>query len=164
LFLDANGDDFHLKDNSPCISAGTDTVMIGSTWYHQPLNDFEGNSRPNPVGTMPDIGAFENDNGQSITGIKENVDLPLIKCQLYQNYPNPCSSTTTIEYSTPIHQMVTLKVYDIQGREVAVLINEMKKPGKYSVTFNTEKLMNGVYFYQLIAGGSIQTHKCLILR
>jgi hypothetical protein len=83
---------------------------------------------------------------------------------LSQNYPNPCSSTTMIEFSMPYQQMATLKVYDIQGREVAVLVNEVKQPGIYTVTFNASELLNGFYFYQFIAGDFIQTRKCLVLK
>jgi G3E family GTPase len=59
---------------------------------------------------------------------------------------------------------VTLKVYDIQGREVAVLVNEVKQSGIYNVTFDTKELSNGIYFYQIIAGDLIQTRKCLVLK
>jgi hypothetical protein len=83
---------------------------------------------------------------------------------LSQNYPNPCSSTTAITFSLTYQQIVTLKVYDIHGREVAVLVNGVKKSGKYTVTFDTKKLSNGIYFYQFIAGNIIQTRKCLVLK
>jgi hypothetical protein len=83
---------------------------------------------------------------------------------LSQNYPNPCSSTTAITFSLTYQQIVTLKVYDIHGREVAMLVNEVKKSGKYTVTFDTKKLSNGIYFYQFIAGNIIQTRKCLVLK
>jgi len=81
---------------------------------------------------------------------------------LYQNYPNPGNSITTIAYSLPTRQMTSLKVYDIRGREVTVLVNEVKDPGKYTVTFNTGELPDGLYFYQLVVGNSIQTGKCLV--
>jgi len=60
--------------------------------------------------------------------------------------------------------MTILKVYDMQGREVNILANEMKLPGKYSVTIDTQNLLNGVYFYQWIAGSSVQTRKCMIVK
>jgi len=97
------------------------------------------------------------------TSIKQNEDI-YKGFQLEQNYPNPCNSVTLIEFSVPSRQMTILKVYDMQGRVAAVLVKEMKQPGKYSVTFNTNELPDGVYFYQLITGNSIQTRKCLVLK
>jgi len=84
--------------------------------------------------------------------------------QLEQNYPNPCDFTTEIPFSLPYRQRVTLKVYDIHGREIAVLVNEEKQQGKYTVKFNTGNLTNGMYFYQLVAGDSVQTRKCIVVR
>jgi hypothetical protein len=83
---------------------------------------------------------------------------------LEQNYPNPCTFYTTIDFSVPYHEMVSLKVFDIQGREVAVLVNEIKPPGKYSVNFHTKELPDGVYFYQLITANSGQARKCIVVK
>ena len=52
--------DYHLQNTSPCIGAAIDSILVGSTMYYCPSTDFEGNPRPNPLGTMPDIGAYEN--------------------------------------------------------------------------------------------------------
>jgi hypothetical protein len=59
LFMSAEAGDFHLSDSSPCISAGSDSIKIDTKWYYAPTHDFQGNPRPNPSGTSPDIGAFE---------------------------------------------------------------------------------------------------------
>jgi hypothetical protein len=61
--LFAGSNDFHLQDASPCISAGCDSIKIGNTWYYAPASDIEGNPRPNPPGSGPDIGAFESESG-----------------------------------------------------------------------------------------------------
>jgi len=116
------------------------------------------------VGTyyLDDFSLFRHNN---TSGLEETLT-PKIPANYFlsQNYPNPCSSTTSIEFSLPYRQIVTLKVYDIQGREVAVLVNEVKQSGIYTVTFDTKKLSNGIYFYQIIAGDLIQTRKCLVLK
>ena len=69
LFADAVNGDYHLSDSSPCIGAGIDTIEIDGIWYAVPLNDFEGNPKPGPAGSNPDIGAFENILGSPTTGI-----------------------------------------------------------------------------------------------
>ncbi len=69
--------------------------------------------------------------------------------QLYQNYPNPFNPSTTIRFSIPSEDFVTLKVYDVIGREVKTLINEKKSVGKYEIDFNASQLASGIYFYQI---------------
>ncbi len=83
---------------------------------------------------------------------------------LYQNYPNPFNPITVIRYDIPSASFVTLKVYDILGREVAQLVNEEKLPGKYQVTFNASKFSSGIYFYRMKAGNFIKTNKLLLLK
>ncbi|MEW6196884.1 MAG: T9SS type A sorting domain-containing protein [Bacteroidota bacterium] len=88
---------------------------------------------------------------------------------LYQNYPNPFNPSTTISYKLQASSYVTLKVYDILGREIATLVNEYQQPGKYFVHFNVEthhgaSLPNGVYFYKLQAGSFVQSRKMLLLK
>ena len=69
-----------------------------------------------------------------------------------QNYPNPFNPTTTIVYSIPENAFVTMKVYDILGKEITTLINERKSAGNYSINFNASNLPSGVYFYRMQAG------------
>lgn len=85
---------------------------------------------------------------------------------LSQNYPNPFNPETTIEYSIPKAEFVTLKVFDILGKEVATLVNEFKQPGVYSSKFNTlrSSLPSGIYFYGLKAGNFIKTNKMVLLK
>ena len=69
---------------------------------------------------------------------------------LYQNYPNPFNPNTKITYSIPATQYTILKVYDILGKEVKTLVNEIKPAGTYSIVFNGSNLPSGVYFYRLV--------------
>ena len=97
------------------------------------------------------------------TGLNEDESIPQ-NFFLYQNYPNPFNPTTKIRYSIPSNvkgQMsnVSLKVYDVLGREVATLVNEEKQAGVYEVEFNASKLSSGIYFYKLQSGNFNQTKK-----
>jgi len=84
----------------------------------------------------------------SITGIKSNPAVSN-KFALYQNYPNPFNPTTTINYEIPESGYVTIKVYDLLGREVKTLVNGNKSAGNYKVEFNASDLVNGIYFYRM---------------
>jgi len=83
---------------------------------------------------------------------------------LEQNYPNPFNPNTTILYELPKVSQVTLSVYDLLGREVAVLVNEMKLPGNYEVRFDASGLVSGVYLYRLNAGSFVQTRKMVVVK
>jgi uncharacterized repeat protein (TIGR02543 family) len=83
---------------------------------------------------------------------------------VYQNYPNPFNPTSTIKYQLPKDGLITLKVYDILGREVAELVNEMKQAGYYQVDFNASKLASGIYIYRISVNGFVQVKKMLLLK
>ncbi|MBX2990980.1 MAG: T9SS type A sorting domain-containing protein [Bacteroidetes bacterium] len=83
---------------------------------------------------------------------------------LAQNYPNPFNPTTTITYKLPTAAGVTLTVYDMLGREVATLVDEVKTAGEYAVQFNTSGLASGVYFYRLSIPGSVATRKMMVVK
>jgi len=83
---------------------------------------------------------------------------------LAQNYPNPFNPTTSIEYQVASIEKVSIKVYDILGREITTLVNEVKSPGIYEVKFDASNLSSGVYFYQLNAGSKTATKKLLLLK
>jgi len=85
--------------------------------------------------------------------------------KLEQNYPNPFNPTTTINFSVPKTSLVTLKVYDILGREVVKLVNnEEKTTGNYKINFNANMLSSGVYMYRLQAGTFVESKKMLLLK
>jgi hypothetical protein len=83
---------------------------------------------------------------------------------LSQNYPNPFNPNTVIRFQVPGASEVSLRVYDVLGREVAVLLNEEKKPGVYSVMWNATKIPSGMYLYRLQAGEYVATKKLILLR
>ncbi len=120
--------------------------IVGST---QPLLDVIWDQLNTPVNI------FENPSSGLIT-----------EYRLYNNYPNPFNTTTTIRFFLPTASLVTIKVYDIYEREVATLLNGYKNPGISSLQFETSQyhLLSGVYFYQMQAGAFTETKKLLLLK
>ncbi|MFQ3597685.1 MAG: T9SS type A sorting domain-containing protein [Chloroherpetonaceae bacterium] len=99
----------------------------------------------------------------STLSTRENVTR-VTNYALAQNYPNPFNPTTNISYVLPKAENVSLKVYDVLGREVATLVNEVKAAGAYTVPFNASNLASGVYFYKLQAGSFVQTKKMMLVK
>jgi hypothetical protein len=80
------------------------------------------------------------------------------------SYPNPFNPSTRIEYRVKTDGMVSLKVYDIIGREVAVLVNELKEPGVYSVAWDASRLPSGIYFTRLESAGKTIVRKLMLVK
>ena len=100
----------------------------------------------------------------AITDIMEEYNIVPEEYALYQSYPNPFNPSTTIKYSIPQSDKVSIKVYDILGSEVSVLTNEYKTAGTYSVEFNASQFASGVYFYQIRSGNFVETKKMVLLK
>jgi len=83
---------------------------------------------------------------------------------LEQNYPNPFNPSTAISYQLPVASTVSLKVFDMLGKEVATLVNARQDAGSYTVNFNANTLSSGVYFYRLQAGNFVQTRKMMLVK
>ncbi|MFH1197460.1 MAG: T9SS type A sorting domain-containing protein [bacterium] len=104
--------------------------------------------------------------------VEDNINELPNDFYLYQNYPNPFNPTTTIKYALPAVetgyipslQHVSLKIFDILGREVATLVEAEKPAGTYSITWNAESLPSGVYFYKLTSGNFTDVKKMILLR
>jgi subtilisin family serine protease len=96
---------------------------------------------------------------------KQDASVP-VEFALLQNYPNPFNPETTISYQLHKTEQVTLKIYDVLGREVATLVNEQQQAGKYNSKFSIQnsQLPSGIYFYRLSAGSFIQTKKMVLVK
>ncbi len=142
--------DLHIAESSFTLIDGGATPIAGIE------TDFDGETR-NP--TVPDIGADE----FTIVGVEDEISLPT-EFALNQNYPNPFNPSTKISWQVPVGSQQTLKIYDVLGNEIMILIDEYKPAGKYEIEFNAANLPSGVYFYQLKAGELISTKKMILLK
>jgi len=92
-----------------------------------------------------------------------NVGIPT-RFDLSQNYPNPFNPSTSINFDLPVDGKVNIKLFDMSGKEVAVLVNEVKTAGYYSFNFNASNLSSGVYFYSISANNFTATKKMILLK
>jgi len=102
------------------------------------------------------------DTNKVLSGISDDDILP--SYSLSQNYPNPFNPATIIKWQTAQQGVVTLKIYDILGREVITLVNEFRPAGRYETEFRADQLSSGIYIYRLKSGRFVQTKKMLLLR
>jgi hypothetical protein len=151
IFVDYPNNDFHLLQNSQAVDAGTNLVL--------PTVFEDLDNVPRPQGSDFDIGCYEYN---SLTVVED--DFLASDFVLYQNYPNPFNPTTSIQYAISNRQFVTLKVYDLLGREVVTLVDELKAAGNYEIDFNARNLPSGVYFYRIQAGDIVQTKSMMLIK
>lgn len=91
------------------------------------------------------------------------LDVP-VKLQLNQNYPNPFNPTTTIPFSVPKTGRINLTIYNTLGQEVALLVDEVRQPGSYQVTFDASSLSSGMYIMRLTGSGEVVTRKLMLIK
>ena len=170
FFLDANNGWISSKDNSqnPYIQHTTDG---GISWQTQttPLGN------PNGYNAIFSIFFYDAQHGwltgdygnicnyTGTTGVENNDSSPN-DFSLKQNYPNPFNPNTVIRYQLPVASQVSLKVFNVLGNEVAILVNDHKPAGNYTVDFNAANLSSGVYFYSLTAGSFTETRKFILMK
>ncbi len=99
-----------------------------------------------------------------VTGVQQELGIVPEKFELSQNYPNPFNPSTVIKFNIAKAGFVSLKVYDITGKEVAALVNQELSKGKFSISFNASNLASGTYIYQLTANGTRISKKMMLLK
>jgi hypothetical protein len=100
----------------------------------------------------------------NLIGIGNNTTILPGSYSLFQNYPNPFNPVTQIKYDLPKQGFVTLKIYDVLGREISRLVNEVKSPGSYMVDFDGTNLASGVYFYKLEVNNYTNIKKMMLIK
>lgn len=92
-----------------------------------------------------------------------NANIPS-KFSLSQNYPNPFNPTTQMRFEVPVSRFISIKIYDVAGKEIATLVNEQKEPGTYSVQWNASRCASGIYFAKMISDGYSSTKKLTLVK
>jgi predicted outer membrane repeat protein len=163
-FVDTAKEDYSLSDISPCIGAGIDAIEIDSTWYYAPTTDINGNPRPNPASSKPDIGVYESDLGFPMDVSDGNDERIPRYFSLSQSYPNPFNPVTTILYQLPKSVFVNLSIFNYNGQLVETVVSQNQERGYYSIKWNANKFSSGVYLFRINAGEFSAVSKCLLLR
>ena len=167
----------HLNQSGKAWAVGRNGIVVystdwGYTWSDQEsgvtyefwevffINDNEGWIVGGGTG-FPGI-ILHTTTGGLVTNVNENNIVT--DYDLHQNYPNPFNPTTTIKWQQPERGFVTLKIYDVLGREVTTIVDEELQAGEHEIVFDAAGLSSGVYFYQLKAGKYSNTNKMLLLK
>jgi hypothetical protein len=161
LFINATNGNYHLSDNSPCIGTGIDSIEINRHWYYAPTCDCKGNSRPNPVGSRPDMGAYENPLSTDVVQLNTMLPKDFI---LFQNYPNPFNTSTTIKFALPKTEKVKVEVFNVLGQKVATLVYKQMPANFHEIEFNAMDLPSGIYTYRILAGKFQAVKKMLFIK
>ena len=191
IFIHAGNDDFvHIATTSnivskwtvidnPSLNGNPNAIFFITQNWNPPGGGGIYNNSPTGVWYDGSNWAIFNQNGDpmpegaafniylAITNVLENEDqndVVVERFQLKQNYPNPFNPSTTIKYEIPSESFVTLKVYDVLGKEVATLINEEKPAGSYEVDFDASRFVSGVYLYKLQVGSFVETKKMILMK
>jgi hypothetical protein len=140
-----------------------DGVPLQSLGVHEHWNNPTSKQYSRNLGTGNGVELIQIINNTQ-TGIEHNRSDITGTFTLFANYPNPFNPSTKICYSISQNTFITLKIFDLHGREIVTLINGKKTPGNYEVTFNAGNLSSGIYFYQLKTENYIQSKKMILLR
>ena len=146
-------------DDADLMAAGTDGLPLGDlNWFPDDKATFSANWSQY-YNTLVDAW----DSGNPVNSVRELGGVAT-QYKLTQNYPNPFNPTTTINFTIPEAGNVTLKVYDVTGREIATLVNGFKTAQSYEVQFDGANLSSGVYFYTLRGDNFTQTKKMILMK
>jgi hypothetical protein len=152
--------------NSGCNEGNTTAVVttLNITGSTPAISISSGGTSTNPA-TVVSSGCIVNTLCTTV-GVNEDEGSMSIpeEYNLAQNYPNPFNPSTTIHFSVPSSEFVTLKVFDVIGNEVATLVNEEKPAGSYEVNFSASQLSSGIYFYKLQTSSFVETRKMILLK
>ncbi len=141
-----------------------------TTAYTLRTTSLSGNRRVHSLGgcpfTLGGTSTYVHNIGIDVTGPTSVIGNPVIpeKYSLEQNYPNPFNPVTNIKYNIPKSTFITLKVFDMMGKEVQTLINEYKNAGSYDIRFDGSNLSSGIYYYRFLAGDYTESRSMVLIK
>ena len=144
---DNEGENWSLKGSIPTSLQSFTTSFVNGNYYF--AFSAGGTIMRIPIGMLTKV---------------EQQEQKISKYFLQQNYPNPFNPSTTISYEISKSELVTIKIYDVLGREIETLVNEEKSPGKYKIEFDGSNLTSGVYFYKITTNNFSETKKMLLMK
>ncbi len=167
-FVGQSYGNYSITGFSHCVGAGIEEIEINGTLYYAPEMDIEGTIRPAPVGSNPDIGAYENLNGVPYVSADNNQ---LVKSDYQlQNYPNPFNPTTTISFEIKsLYDNAQIEIYNLKGQKIkeftisyssSLIPNQIIWDGSDS---NNKPVGSGIYFYKLIVDKKAVANKKMLL-
>jgi hypothetical protein len=157
LFKDPSMGGWALKDASECIGAGIDSIFANQTWVVSPEFDFYDSERPCPQFSNVDLGAIENSLGNPVY-LKENIPSGLTQII---GYPNPFTTSTTIEYELTEPTNIQLTIYNHLGEAVEEAVNGCYPPGAHTYVWGAERLSEGMYFAVFRSGDGVSVVKLI---
>lgn len=143
-------------------NSGPDSTI--TLWNDQQLQDYQVNLSRQVHSITIDPEQWILRTVGTVTDLANNTSGINLFYKLFDNYPNPFNPTTLIRYQVPEVSKVNLKVYDILGNEIRVLVNEEKPAGNYQIEFDAKELSSGIYFYKLICDQFIETKKMVFIK
>jgi hypothetical protein len=155
-----------LDERYPAISPWNETGIANITWQEdtQPGSGWAVVSDGAPLTRARQKFLKLNLSLLLFTGVGEGKSDVATGFKLAQNYPNPFNPATTIDYNVAKSGLVTIKVFDVLGKEIATLLNEELRPGSYQVAFDGQKLASGIYVYRMSANGFTQSKKMMLVK
>jgi photosystem II stability/assembly factor-like uncharacterized protein len=145
-------------------NGGTNWINTNGILASGRLNRVKINNSPIGYAAGQYQNIYRTTNAGGLTGIISNSVITPSKYSLSQNYPNPFNPVTKINFSSPKQGFVSLKIYDVLGREIRTLVNEFKSAGQFSVDFNALDYSCGVYFYRLESNGFSDIKRMMLIK
>jgi len=156
MFADILNEDFTLSENSPCIGEAIDSIQIENEWFYCPSVDMDGNPRPNPSWTMPDMGAYESALPDTVIYVPDQNNLPEWRC-----YPNPFAENIIVEYYLFHSSMVGIEIIDHLGHVEMQVVKPYNNIGRQTILIDGLHLSPGIYICKFNDGFTIKTSKLI---
>ncbi len=148
----------HLDSLSPCLNKGIDSIMVTGNLYYAPLHDLEENPRPDTICYLFDLGAYERQDCYSVS--VPSLDHPTTWYNL-NVYPNPFSTSTTIEFEPLIPGNIQTTIFNHLGQEIETIEEGIRNSGAHHITWDASGYPSGVYIYRLVVGDKVETGKLI---